>query len=67
MTVEGISKNSDDMTGSKGYYKEALQAVLTLIKNFSGEELVKMTADIAYIVNIIFRVDRENEMNFSYM
>ena len=48
-----MANNSEDST-SKAFYEEALYVVLTLIRNFSGEELFKMATDISKIVKLIF-------------
>ena len=61
-TVEGIVNNTDDKTGRDGYYLQALQATLVLIKNFSGEELQKMAEHIAKIVSNVFKC--EDELKF---
>lgn len=41
--VDGISKNKEEkQTDVNEFFKSVLHAILTLTKNFSGEELLKM-------------------------
>ena len=53
--MQGIANNSDDETGKQGFYQASLRAIMTLIKNFSGEELHKMASHISKIVSNIFK------------
>jgi hypothetical protein len=61
--VEGVANNSEDSTGT-AFYEEALYVVLTLIRNFSGEELFNMGTKIhvSKIVKLIFgKLGREDD------
>ena len=56
--IDGVIKNTDsDQLATKMIIESSALAVLTLVKNFSGAELLKVASDISKVVTSFMACD----------